>query len=135
MLFLKQTRDYKYALMTTGGATLYDSSGALEKEDVELSPDITSGAQRVNGISVISYSGGTGEIAIEGNDGMKKYTTSEDMNVLTTNLLINTNKFICHLTSKGKINNVRYRQNIFIYPDYTDCLGLVKSLVTTLKEV
>lgn len=135
MLFLKQTRDYKYALITNGGATLYDLSGNLEKDDVELTPDIMSGAQKVSGISVLSYDGGIGEIAIEGNNGMRKYKCSMNLTSLTTSLMTCGQGFICHLKSKGNIGT-RFRQNIFIYPEDFDCFGLVSSLVEgSLEEV
>lgn len=135
MLFLKQTRDYKYALITNGGGTLYDLSGNLECENIDLTPDIMSGAQKVSGISILSYDGGNGEIAIEGNSGMRKYKCNMNLTGLTTDLMTCGSKFICHLKSKGNIGT-RFRQNIFIYPEEFDCFSLVNNLVKgSLEEV
>lgn len=135
MLFLKQLRDYRYALITTGGATVYDSGGNLQNENVELSQDIINGAQRVSGISVLSFDGGSGEVAIEGGNNLKKYRADFNLVNLVSELMVSDYKFICHLKSKGKIEDTRYRQNIFIYPEDFNCLSLLKSLTGSLEEV
>lgn len=135
LLFLKQTRDYKYVLMTTGGGALYGVSGNLENENVEFTPDIMSGAQKVSGISVLSYDGGHGEIAVESNTGMKKFKSTMNLTNLVTSLMTCNQRFICQLKSKGNLGT-RYRQNIFIYPEDFDCYSLIKALTgNALEEV
>jgi hypothetical protein len=124
MLYLKNLKGYEYCLITTGGASIYNSMGQLKQNNVALDPSLMTGAQKVNGVSILVYNGDKYEIALESEDGLKRYKGGADVAQMIARMKANRDYIVC-LNNKGKAEGVRYRQTIFVYQNNYDINAVV----------